>query len=96
MISAKEAKFEAEEYLKGRVKINEALDRIDGIIRGACHKGKRHVRWYIKENTFYGLSVDQMKVVINELEDLGYKITPIFEEHDKIQITNRVGYNIEW
>jgi hypothetical protein len=27
---------------------------------------------------------------------LGYKVTPIFEEHDKIQLTGRVGYNITW
>ena len=94
MITAKEAKFEAEEYLKGRFKINEVLDLIDGIIRGACHKGKRHV--YIKENTFYGLSVDQMEVVINELEDLGYKVTPVYEEHDNIQLSGKIGYNIAW
>ena len=94
MITAKEAKFEAEEYLKGRVKINEVLDLIDGIIREACHKGKRHV--YIKENTFHGLSVDQMKVVINELEDLGYKVTPVYEEYTEIQMTSKVGYNIAW
>ena len=94
MISAKEAKLEAEEYLKYRVKINKVLDFIDGAIRIACHKGERQV--FIKENSFQNLSAVQMEVVINELEDLGYKITPIFEEYDKIPITNRVGYNIEW
>lgn len=94
MITANEARFEAEEYLKSRVKINEALDFIDGVIRDTCHKGKRLV--FIKENIFYGLSADQMKVVINELVDLGYKITPVFEEYDEIQLTGKVGYNIEW
>lgn len=94
MITAKEAKREAEEYIKGRAKINEVLDLIDGIIRGACNKGKRHV--YIKENTFYGLSVDQMKDVIDELEYLKFKVTPIFEEYTEIQMSSKVGYNIEW
>lgn len=94
MITAKEARLEAEEYLKGRVKINEALDFIDGVIRGACHKGKRHV--YIKEKTFYGLSSVQMEAVINELEGFGYKVTPIYEEHTEIQMASKVGYNIAW
>ena len=94
MITANEARFEAEEYLKSRVKINEVLNLIDGVIRGACHTGKRQV--FIKEKTFYGLSVAQMKSVITELEDLGYKATPIFEEYTEIQMTSKAGYNIEW
>lgn len=94
MIAANEARLEAEEYLKGREKINKVLDFIDGAIRIACHKGEFCV--FVKENSFHNLSVDQMKVVINELDDLGYKVTPIFEEHTEIQMTSKVGYNIEW
>ena len=94
MITAKEARRETEEYIKCRVKINEMLDIIDGVIRNACHKGKRHV--YIKENTFYGLSVDQMKDVIDELEYLKFKVTPIFEEYPENPMSNKIGYNIEW
>ena len=94
MITAKDARFEAEEYLKGRIKINEVLEFIDNAIRIACHKGERQV--FIKENTFHNLSSNQMEVVINELVDLGYKVTPIFEEHTEIQMTSKVGYNIEW
>lgn len=96
MIAAKEARLETEEYLKGRVKINKVLDYIDGAIRIACHKGEDHV--FVEANSFYNplLSETQMEVVINELEDLGYKVTPVFEEHDKIQLTGKVGYNIAW
>ena len=94
MITAKEARCEMEEYFKGRVKINKVLDHIDETIRSSCRIGLGLV--FIKENSFQNLSAVQMEVVINELEDLGYKITPIFEEYDKIPITNRVGYNIEW
>lgn len=94
MITAKEARLETEGYLKGREKINKVLDFIDGVIRIACHKGENHV--FVKENSFHNLSVDQMGVVINELMDLGYKATPIFEEHTEIQMTSKVGYNIEW
>lgn len=94
MITAKEARCETEEFLKGRAKINKVLDFIDGAIRIACHKGEDHV--FVKENSFHNLSVDQMKVAINELEDLGYKVTPIFEEYTEIQMSNKVGYNIEW
>lgn len=94
MIAANEARREMEEYLKGRVKINKVLDHIDGVVRSSCRNGLCLA--FIKENVFHNLSVDQMKVVINELEDLGYKVTPVFEEHDKIQLTGRVGYNIAW
>ena len=94
MISAKEARLEAEEYLKCRVKINKVLDFVDGAIRIACHNGEDHV--FVKDNSFHNLSFDQMKVVTNELEDLGYKVTPVFEEYDEIHMTGRVGYNIAW
>ena len=94
MIAANEARREMEEYHKGRAKINKVLDFIDGVIRIACHNGEDHV--FVKENSFHNLSVDQMEVVINELMDLGYKATPIFEEHTEIQMTSKVGYNIEW
>ena len=94
MITAKEARLETEEYLKGRVKINKVLDYIDGVVRSSCRNGLCLA--FIKENSFYNLSSDQMKTVINELEDLGYKVTPVFEEHDKIQLTGKVGYNIAW
>ena len=94
MIAANEARREVEEYLKGRVKINKVLDYIDGIIRSSCRNGLCLV--FIQENSFNNLSSDQIKTVINELEDLGYKVTPVFEEHDKIQLTGRVGYNITW
>ena len=94
MIAAREARSEAEEYLKGRAKINKVLDFIDGVIRIACHNGEDHV--FVKENSFHNLSASQMEVAINELEDLGYKITPIFEEYTEIQMTGKVGYNIEW
>ena len=94
MITAKEAKLETEEYLKGREKINKVLDFIDGAIRIACRKGEFGV--FVKENSFRNLSSNQMKTVINELEDLGYKVTPVYEEHTEIQLTGRVGYNIAW
>ena len=94
MITAKEARLETEEFLKGREKINKVLDFIDGAIRIACRKGEFGV--FVKENSFRNLSAAQMKVVITELEDLGYKATPIFEEYTEIQMTGKVGYNIEW
>ena len=94
MITAKEARLETEEFLKGREKINKVLDFIDGAIRIACRKGEFGV--FVKENSFRNLSVDQMKTVINELEDLGYKVTPVYEEHTEIRLTGRVGYNIAW
>ena len=87
MISAEEARLVTEEYLKGRVKINKVLDFIDGVIKIACSNGESHV--FIKEDSFHNLSLDQMKVVVDELGDFGYKITPISEEH-------RAGYDIEW
>ena len=37
-----------------------------------------------------------METVINELDDLGYKVTPVYEEHTEIQMTSKVGYNIAW
>lgn len=94
MIAAKEARSEMEAYFKGREKINKVLDHIDGVIRIACRNGLGLV--FIKENTFHNLSVDQMETVINELDDLGYKVTPVFEEHTEIQMTSKVGYNIAW
>lgn len=94
MIAANEARRETEEYLKDRVKINKVLNHIDGVIRSSCRNGLCLA--FIKENSFHSLSVDQMKDVINELENLGYKVTPVFEEYDKIQLTGKVGYNIEW
>ena len=94
MITAKEARLETEEFLKGRVKINKVLDFIDGVIRIACHNGEDHV--FVKENSFHNLSAAQMEVVINEMEDLGYKVTPIFEEYTDIQMTSKAGYNIAW
>ena len=94
MITAKEARSEMEAYFKGREKINKVLDHIDGVIRIACRNGLDLV--FIKENTFHNLSVDQMKTVINELEDLGYNVKPVYEEHTEIQLTGRVGYNIVW
>lgn len=94
MIAAKEARSEMEAYFKGREKINKVLDYIDGVIRIACHNGEDHV--FVKENSFHNLSVDQMEVVINELDDLGYKVTPVYEEYTEIQMTSKVGYNIAW
>ena len=94
MITAKEARCETEEFLKGRAKINKVLDFIDGVIRIACHNGEDHV--FVKENSFHNLSAAQMEVVINEMEDLGYKVTPIFEEYTDIQMTSKAGYNIAW
>ena len=94
MITANEARREVEEYLKGRAKINKVLDFIDGVIRIACHNGENHV--FVKENSFHNLSSAQMEVVINELEDFGYKVTSVFEEYDEIQLTGKIGYNIEW
>lgn len=94
MIAANESRREAEEYLNGRVKINKVLGHIDEVIRSSCRNGLCLA--FINENTFYGLSADQMKVVINELADLGYKVIPVFEEHDKIKLTGKVGYNIAW
>ena len=94
MITANEARREMEEYLKGRVKISEVLVHIDGVIKSSCRNGFGLA--FIKESVFQGLSVDQMKVVINELEDLGYNVTPVYEEYTEIQMTGKVGYNIEW
>ena len=94
MIAAREARQEMEAYFKDREKINKVLNHIDGVIRSSCRTGFGLV--FIKENTFHNLSVDQMKTVINELEDLGYKVTPVYEEHTEIQLTGRVGYNIAW
>ena len=94
MIAANEARSEMEAYFKGREKINKVLDYIDGVIRIACRNGLDHV--FVKENSFHNLSADQMEVVINELGDLGYKVTPIYEEHTEIQMTSKVGYNIAW
>lgn len=94
MIAAREARSEMEAYFKDREKINKVLNHIDGVIRSSCRIGLGLV--FIKENTFHNLSVDQMKTVINELEDLGYKVTPVYEEHTEIQLTGRVGYNIAW
>lgn len=94
MIAAREARSEMEEYLKSRAKIYEVMNHIDGVIRSSCRNGFGLA--FIKENVFHNLSVDQMKVVINELEDLGYNVTPVYEEHTEIQLTGRVGYNIAW
>ena len=94
MITAKEARNEMEKYLKGRAKINKVLDFIDGVIRIACHNGESHV--FVKENSFNNLSAEQMEIVIIELADLGYKINPIYETNDTIQMALNVGYNIEW
>jgi hypothetical protein len=94
MITAKEAKCEMEKYLKGRAKINKVLDFLDGVIRIACRNGEDHV--FVKENSFNSLSSEQMEVVIVELADLGYKINPIYETNDAIQMACKVGYNIEW
>lgn len=94
MIAANEARRETEEFLKGRAKINKVLDHIDGVIRSSCRSGFSQV--FIKENAFHNLSSVQMETVINELEDLGYKVTPVYEEHDKIQMTGKIGYDIAW
>jgi hypothetical protein len=94
MIAANEARREMEEYLKGREKINKVLTHIDGVIRSSCRNGFGLA--FIKENAFHNLSSDQIEVVINELKDLGYNVTPVYEEHTEIQLTGRVGYNIVW
>lgn len=70
------------------------MEFIDGAIRIACRKGEFGV--FVKENSFRNLSSNQMETVINELVDLGYKVTPIFEEHTEIQMVSKDGYNIEW
>ena len=94
MITAKEARCEMEEYFKGRVKINKVLEHIDETIRSSCRIGLGLV--FIKENAFRNLSSVQMETVILELEDLGYKVTPVYEEHDNIQLSGKIGYNIAW
>ena len=94
MITAKEARQEAEAYLDNRKQIYEVLDNIDNRIRNACRNGLGVIT--IKMNDLRNLSVSQIEMLVSELKDYGYSVNPIYESHHEIQITNKIGYNISW
>lgn len=94
MITAREARQEAEAFLNNRKQIYEILDDIDNRIRNACHCGLGVIS--IKMNDLRNLSVPQVEMLVSELENYGYTVNPIYETHHEIQITNKIGYNISW
>lgn len=94
MITAREARQEAEAFLNNRKQIYEILDDIDNRIRNACHSGLGVIS--IKMNDLRNLSVPQIEMLVSELEGYGYCVNPIYETHHEIQITNKIGYNISW
>ena len=94
MITAKEARQEAEAFLNNRKQIYEVLDEIDNRIRNTCHIGLGVIS--IKMNELRNLSVTQIEMLVSELEGYGYSVCPIYETHHEIQITNKIGYNISW
>lgn len=94
MITAREARQEAEAFLNNRKQIYEILDDIDNRIRNACHCGLGVIS--IKMNDLRNLSVPQVEMLVSELENYGYNVNPIYETHHEIQITNKIGYNISW
>lgn len=94
MITAQEARQEAEAFLNNRKQIYEILDDIDNRIRNACHSGLGVIS--IKMNDLRNLSVLQIEMLVSELEGYGYNVNPIYETHHEIQITNKIGYNISW
>lgn len=94
MITAQEARQEAEAFLNNRKQIYEVLDEIDNRIRNACHSGLGVIS--IKMNELRNLSVAQIEMLVSELTGYGYNVNPIYETHHEIQITNKIGYNISW
>lgn len=94
MITAQEARQEAEAFLNNRKQIHEVLDEIDNRIRNACHSGLGVIS--IKMNELRNLSVPQIEMLVSELTGYGYNVNPIYETHHEIQITNKIGYNISW
>ena len=94
MITAQEARQEAEAFLNNRKQIHEVLDEIDNRIRIACHSGLGVIS--IKMNELRNLSVPQIEMLVSELTGYGYNVNPIYETHHEIQITNKIGYNISW
>ena len=94
MITAKEARQEAEAFLNNRNLVYEVLDDIDNRIRIACHKGEGVI--FIKVNELSNLSVSQIEMLVSELESYGYSVHPIYETHHEIKMTNKIGYNISW
>ena len=94
MITAKEARQEAEAFLNNRKLVYEVLDDIDNRIRIACHKGEGVI--FIKVSELSNLSVCQIEMLISELENYGYCVNPIHETHHEIKMTNKIGYNISW
>lgn len=94
MITAQEARLEAEAFLNNRKLIHEVLDEIDNRIRIACHSGLGVIS--IKMNELRNLSVPQVEMLVSELEGYGYNVNPIYETHHEIQITNKIGYSISW
>ena len=94
MITAREARQEAEAFLNNRKQIYEILDDIDNRIRNACHCVLGVIS--IKMNDLRNLSVPQVEMLVSELENYGYNVNPIYETHHEIQITKKIGYNISW
>lgn len=97
MITAQEARQEAEAFINNRKQIYEVLDEIDNRIRIACHSGLGVISIKMNElRALRNLSVDQIEMLVSELEGYGYNVSPIYETHHEIQITNKIGYNISW
>lgn len=94
MITAQEARQEAEAFLNNRKLVCEILDDIDCRIRIACHKGEGVI--FIKVSELSNLSVSQIEMLISELEGYGYSVNPIYETHHGIKMNNKIGYNIIW
>jgi hypothetical protein len=97
MITAQEARQEAEAFINNRKQIYEVLDEIDNRIRIACHSGLGVISIKMNElRALNNLTVTQIEMLVSELEGYGYNVNPIYETHHEIQITNKIGYNISW
>jgi hypothetical protein len=97
MITAQEARQEAEAYLNNRKQIHEVLDEIDNRIRIACHSGLGVISIKMNElRALSNLTVTQIEMLVSELEGYGYNVNPIYETHHEIKMSNKIGYNISW
>lgn len=93
MITAKEARKNTEEYIKGRKRIGAMLNHLNDLIVIASEEGKSSV--YASEEKIKHLSIKEREQLTNELQDLGYEAEVVYEPHN-INISIPKGFEIRW
>lgn len=93
MITAKEARKNTEEYIKGRKKIMAVLNYLNDMIVAASEEGKLSV--HATEEQIKHLSPKEREQFTNELLNLGYEVEAIYEPQN-IDISIPKGFEIRW